>query len=172
MECKEILIAWLNNAYSMELSMIETLEKHVEDAEELPEVQEKLRSHIEETKEQAEKVKSEIERLGGDTSSIKAGMAEMMGKMSGMSTELAKDKIVKNAIAEHAAEHFEMATYMAISHAAKLCGEEETAQMAKDIMEEEKTTGEELEMYLKMVVEHYVNEQKREENEEMGDEEE
>lgn len=172
MDCEDILIKWLNNAYSMELSMVKTLEAHAKDADELPEVKEMIEKHIETTKEQAEKVKNEIERLGGDTSSIKAGMSEMFGSMSGLASDMTDDKIVKNAIAEHAAEHFEMATYMSIIHAAEMCGEDETADVAREIMEQETTTGKKVEENINMIVEYYINQKTMDNDEEDDDYEE
>ena len=158
MTCQELLIAWLNNAYSMEMGIIKTLEDHAEDASAVPEVRKKLEDHIELTQNQADRIRDEIERLGGEVSEVKAAFSQAFGTISGIASGLARDKIVKNTIAEHATEHFEMATYMAIAKAADICGEEETAQLAREIMEEEKTTGEELEEYIGMVVRQYIDE--------------
>jgi ferritin-like metal-binding protein YciE len=163
-ECRKILLTWLNNAYSMELSIVETLEKHAEAlAGELPEMREKLMDHIQLTKDQAERVKDEIERLGGEVSGVKATLAKIFGDMSGLLSEAPRDRIVKNAIAEHATEHFEMASYLAIAKVADICGEEETAEMAREIAMEERTTGEELERKLGMIIEHFMAERTEEE---------
>lgn len=164
MECKDTLITWLNNAYAMELSMAETLEKHAEALEgELPDIRDEIEQHIMETRDQAEKVKEEIERLGGDTSSIKATMSSMFGSLSGILSDMPKDKIVKNAIAEHAAEHFEMATYMAIAELADMCDEEETAKMARNIAMEEKTTSEKLQNKFEKIIATFREEKMDEE---------
>ncbi len=157
MTCKEILIGWLNNAYAMEMSVVKTLEDHADDYNEIPEMRGKIEDHIELTQNQADRVKAEIERLGGEVSEAKSTLSQAFGSISGVMSGMAKDKIVKNAIAEHSTEHFEMASYLAIVKAAELCGEDETARVAREIMEEEKTTGEELEEHIGMIVRHYID---------------
>lgn len=162
MECKEILLSWLKKAYAMEKNVEKVLEAHLKDAENMPEIQSDLQEHIDETKMQAEKVKAEIERLGGDISAIGEEMAEFMGWATGAASDLAKDKIVKNAIAEHATEHLEMATYMSIAEAAKICGESKTEKMAHEIMEQETEGAKKMEQNIKMVVAQYMREQAEE----------
>jgi ferritin-like metal-binding protein YciE len=157
MECREVLIAWLNNAYAMEKSMAKTLRAHAEDAAKIPDYQQDLLDHVDETEEQAERVKEAIESLGGDVSRLKQMGGEMMGLVEGVMAEGHKDKIIKNAIAEHAAEHFEMATYMAIAEAARICGEDEVEKMAMSTMKEETQTGEKLEKTLKKLVDFHLS---------------
>ena len=156
MECKERLVEWLKNAYCLELSIAETLEKHAQAAEDLPEIQNDLAEHISLTNDQAERVRNEIERLGGDVSSIKTTFSKILGDMSGVASELPRDRLVKNAITELGTEHLEMATYMAIANIAEICGEEESAEMARKIAEEEKTTGEMLAKKMNMIISHYL----------------
>lgn len=156
MECRDILINWLNNAYAIEMTQVKTLEAHADDAAELPEYESQLREHIEETREQAERVHNAIESLGGDVSTMKDISGQVMGYFQGIAAEPFGDKLVKNAVAEHAAEHLEMATYQAIAVAATACQEDEVAEMAQEIMEQEKMTGEKLESTLEMVVNHYL----------------
>ena len=76
---KEILLNWLNNAYSMELGLIKILEKHKSEAADHFQVVEMIDGHISETENQARLVKAEIERLGGDVSALKAWGAEAFG---------------------------------------------------------------------------------------------
>ena len=97
---------WLKKAYSMEKSIEKVLEAHAKDAENMPDIREKIMTHIEQNRSQAERVKIEIERLGDNVSGVKEGLSELMGMMQGASSDLFNDKIVKNAIAEHATEHF------------------------------------------------------------------
>lgn len=157
-KAKEVLIDWLNNAHAMEHSVTATLEAHAEDAKDMPEVRQDLLDHTEHSKEHARRVKAEIERLGGEVSEIKTGLGIFGGWAAGVAAGLTDDKIVKNAVAEHAAEHYEMATYIAIAKMAELAGEDETAVVAREIMSEEakagKMTGEDVES----AVEQYLSE--------------
>ncbi len=60
-----------------------------------------------------------------------------MGMMQGMSTGMFRDELVKNAIADYAMEHFEMACYSALASAAEDAGLTELAQTCREIFGEE-----------------------------------
>jgi ferritin-like metal-binding protein YciE len=134
---REQLIAWLNDAYSMEKSLEETLERHAKDAESDPEVHARITRHIEETREQAETVKGCIESLGGSVSKVKSALAGMMGSVQGMANKPAGDTMVKNALADYSAEHFEIASYRALIEGARALGEEQIALKLTAILHQE-----------------------------------
>ncbi len=130
---KELLIAWLNDAHGMENALIQVLEHQVKDARDYPQVQPKLEQHLEQTRRHAQLVKECIEGLGGKTSTVKAGMASLFGQMQALSTGPAKDEMVKNALADYAAENFEVASYTALMRAAQELGELQTASVCEQI---------------------------------------
>ncbi len=134
---KELYISWLNDAYGLEQALIPVLENHAKDAKDHPHVQARIQQHIEETRRQADMVKSCIERNGGSTSSIKSGMSKLFGTVQGASTGLAKDELIKNALADYSAEHFEIASYTSLIAAAEQLGDRETAQICQQILQEE-----------------------------------
>lgn len=137
MNSREQLIAWLNDAYSMEKSLEETLESHAKDAEKDPEVHARITRHIEETREQAETVKGCIESLGGSVSKVKSALAGMMGSVQGIANRPAGDTMVKNALSDYAAEHFEIASYRALIEGARALGEEQIALKLTAILHQE-----------------------------------
>lgn len=152
---KKILLNWLNNAYSMEMGLIQVLEKHKNEAGEHMNIAEMIEEHIKETRAQAEMVKSEIERLGGDVSKLKEWGAEISGFLQGIMSGMFEDKLVKNAIADHAAEHLEMATYKALAKAAEIEGDERVKTMAENIMHQEEVMSKKLDNSLDEIVEMY-----------------
>ena len=105
---KDFVIKWLNDAYSMENSLIQVLENHAKDAEGHPEVQSRIEEHIETTRRHADRVEECIQRLGSDTSTLKTSTAKVSGTLQGMSTGAADDELVKNALADYAGEQFEI----------------------------------------------------------------
>jgi len=133
------ILTWLNDAHAMELSLVEVLEKRVEQAKDHPDMQAKVQEHLEQTKHHAEMVADAIKRLGGDVSDVKAGMSQMMGAMQGTMSDMPKDKLVKNALSDFTAEQFEIASYNAISAAAQVIGDDELASMAKEIIADEES---------------------------------
>ena len=134
---KELLIAWLNDAHGMENALIQILEHQIKDAKDYPQVQPKLEQHLEQTRRHAQMVKDCIETLGGHTSTIKTGMATLFGQMQALSTGAAKDEMVKNALADYAAENFEVASYTALIRAAQDLGELQTATVCEQIRQED-----------------------------------
>jgi ferritin-like metal-binding protein YciE len=155
-EPQQTIISWLNDAYAMEHSLINTLEGHAKDAKEYPQVRAAIERHVEATKRHQDMVQQCVERLGGDTSALKAGMAKMMGAVQGAGSNLLgskeQDTVVKNALAEDASEHFEIASYMALMAAAQAAEDIQTAQMCQTILQDELAMAQWLEQSLPMLV--------------------
>src|SRR3989440_4174214 len=134
---KDLLIAWLNDAHGMENALVQILEHQIKDAKDYPQVQAKLQQHLEQTRRHAELVKGCVENLGGKTSTMKTGMATLFGQMQALSTGAAKDEMVKNALADYAAENFEVASYTALVRAAQELGDQQTARICQQILQED-----------------------------------
>jgi ferritin-like metal-binding protein YciE len=134
---KELFIAWLNDAHSTENALIQILEHQIKDAKDHPQMRAKLEQHLEQTRRHAELVKGRVESLGGSTSAVKAGMAKLFGQMQAISTGPARDELIKNALADYAAENFEIASYTALIHAAQELGDQQTADVCQQILRDE-----------------------------------
>jgi ferritin-like metal-binding protein YciE len=138
----DLYIAWLNDAYAMEKSIEETLERHAEQASEFPHIRSRIEEHILETRSQATRVKACIERDGASVSSVKSTLGNVVGMAMGLSTAPARDRLVKNALAEFATEHLEIAAYTAIIEAARELRDGQTEQICREIIEEEQRMAE------------------------------
>ena len=134
---KDLVIAWLNDAHGMENALVQILEHQIKDAKDYPQVQAKLEQHLEQTRRHAELVKGCVEALGGKTSTMKTGVATLFGQMQALSTGAAKDEMLKNALADYAAENFEVASYTALISAAQALGEQQTATVCEQIRQED-----------------------------------
>jgi ferritin-like metal-binding protein YciE len=153
---KETLLSWLNDAYSMEKGQVQVLENHVKDAQDKPEIHRKLAEHLELTRRHADMVEQCVARLGGSTSSVKTAMGTVAGFFQGRSTGAAPDELVKNALADYAAEHFEIACYRALITGARALGASDVAQVCEQILREEEDMARWLESRLPMVVQQYL----------------
>lgn len=153
---KERYVGWLNDAYSMEQSISKVLENHVNDAKDYPLIQTQLQKHLEQTRDHAEIIKGCIERLGESPSTVKSGMANIAGMMGGISTGMAKDELVKNAIADYAAEHFEIASYTALITAAQDYGDADTVLACESIRQDEQEMAQWMEQQLPIVVQEML----------------
>jgi ferritin-like metal-binding protein YciE len=148
----EMVIAWLNDAYGMEQSITHVLENHAKDAKDHPQLQSGIQQHLEATKRHADLVKQQIERLGGSTSTVKTAMSHVMGMGQSVSTGMAKDELVKNALTDYATEHMEIASYRALQTAAMDLGDQDLARTCETIMADEMAMAQFLEQNLPTVV--------------------
>ena len=148
---RDTLSTWLKDAYAMEQGIVEILERQIDQFDDMPDAQSKIRQHLELTRTHAERVRGCVERLGDDVSRVKSGMANVLGAVQGMSTGMAKDKMVKNAMGNYAIEHFEIASYMALMTAAREMGHEDIAMICEGIMQEEQEMAQWLEQSLPLV---------------------
>src|SRR5512140_2883404 len=134
---EETLVTWLNDAYAMEQGMVETLERQVGHMKDMPDARTKIQQHIELTRDQAQRVRGCIEQLGGKVSHTKSALANMMGSIQGMAPSAAKDKALKDALMNFAAENFEIASYRSLAAAARECCHPEIATTCEGILREE-----------------------------------
>jgi ferritin-like metal-binding protein YciE len=131
------LTAWLNSAHSMELSMAKVLENHANDAKDFPEMRSRIQQHVEETRRHADVIVECLNVLGEKPSMTKSLMGDVMGRVQGMSTGMFNDELVKNALADYASEHFEIACYRSLISAAEALGQQQIAELCEEILEDE-----------------------------------
>lgn len=158
-EQRDTLIGWLNDAYAMERGLVQVLENHAKDAKDHPEMSRKIQEHLEQTKMHAERVKDCVERLGGSTSTVKTAMGTVSGFFQGMSTGAAPDELVKNALADYASEHFEIACYRALIVAARALGENDVVRVCESILQDEEEMARFLERNLPMAVQEFLGQE-------------
>lgn len=128
---------WLRDAHAMEQQAETMLKAQATRLEHYPELRQRIERHITETQGQAQRVKQCLERYGTSGSAIKDAGAKMMAMMQGLGGMFAGDEVVKGAMASYAFEHFEISAYSALIGAAEEVGDQETAQVCRDILREE-----------------------------------
>lgn len=133
----EDLMAWMNDAYAMELALAEVLENHLRDSDELPEHQERLRQHLLQTRGHAHRLRDCLEGMGGSVSDGKALLGDLFGRCRYVAPGMADDEIIRDLMSEYAAEHFEMACYRSLIVAAREVGVEPIACVCEAIFREE-----------------------------------
>lgn len=137
MDTHEQIISWLRDAHAMERSMAAVLERHIADAQDAPEFREQLERHLVETRDHARRLEECLESLNATSSTAKDIAANLMGAMQGVATSAFRDEIVKNALAEYAMEHFEIACYSSLIAAAEEAGLVDIAHTCSDLLREE-----------------------------------
>jgi ferritin-like metal-binding protein YciE len=154
---REQLIQWLGDAHAMEVGIVTTLEKHIADAKGLPKVRAALTRHLRETKRHATEMKKALASMGGTHPMLKEGVSKLANLAAGLVTTAAKDTIVKNAIADFATEHFEMACYRSLILTSTALGETKIATACKGILKEEEAMAAALESQFKAVNDAYLS---------------
>lgn len=149
---RELLVAWLNDAYAMEQSLIPILENHAKDASDHPEVEARDREHAEQTRQQAESIKGCLERLGESPSTVKSMMGSLFGNLQAPATGMFGDELVKNFVMDYAAENFEIACYDALITASEELGETEIAEVCRRIRQEEQAMADWIRSHLPSIV--------------------
>jgi ferritin-like metal-binding protein YciE len=114
-QAKSIYITGLRNQHAVENQAIELLERQVGRLENYPEMEQRMRQHMEESREQARRLEDLLAQHNTSHSSFAGNLAAM-----GHST--APDEVVKNAFANFAFEHYEIASYKSLLVLADLAG--------------------------------------------------
>lgn len=162
MSHKESVISWLNDAYGMEKSAIQVLEHRVKDTEGHPQMQAMIQQHLEESRRHADLVEGCIKQLGGSVSTLKGGMGTLGGAFNAVSTAAASDEMVKNALADHAYEHFEIGCYASLITAAQSIGEPQVANVCAQILQDEQRMASFYEQQIPLITEAYLSQKARE----------
>lgn len=137
MSDKDMYIGWLKDAYGLETTLISALENHAKDAQDFPELRGGLEQHLQQTRHHADLVKSCLDRNGAGTSSLKTSVSGMAGQLKNMMNASAADEVVKNTLDDFTAEHLEIASYTALITAAEQLGDQQTASVCRQILQEE-----------------------------------
>lgn len=140
----------------MEVGIVTTLEKHMADAKGQPAVRGALAQHLKETKRHAEEMKKALAAMGGNHPVLKEGVSKLANLAAGLMTSAAADTPVKNALADFATEHFEMAYYNSLIFTATALGEKKIAATCQTILREEQAMAATLAKQLKAVNDTYL----------------
>jgi ferritin-like metal-binding protein YciE len=133
----EKLMGWLQDAYAMERGVEETLERHLRDVEDMPDMRMRMQDHLDETRRQAERLREHIEAKGGDISKAREITGSVLGTAEGLMNKVMPDTPLKNMLADYALEQYEVASYRSLVAAAEELGEAETAALAQELLREE-----------------------------------
>ena len=120
---RERLAAWLDDAYAMESGLVSILQNHASHLDQvMPSAAQRIREHIGETRTHATRLEQCLAVLGRKPSAIKSTLSSAVGAVEGASTLIFQDHIVKDVLADYAAEQFEVACYTALIAAATRLG--------------------------------------------------
>src|SRR5262249_14877491 len=106
--------AGLRNAHGMEVQARELMQRQCERLGEYPAVQTRLRQHLAETVQQLHRLEQCLAACGESASLIKDALMSACGTLTQTGQAVADNEILKNALADTAFEHYEIAAYKSL----------------------------------------------------------
>lgn len=119
---QELFITGLKNAHGVEHQALALLDRQIEHLVNYPEVEAMLRAHRAETEQQVERIDEILAAFDTKASAIKDAALSFTGNMAALAHVPAPDEIIKNSLANHAFENFEIAAYTSLLTLADMGG--------------------------------------------------
>ena len=111
---RELFITGLKNAHGVEHQALQLMDRQIEHLENYPEVEAMLRAHRAETEGQIERIDALLADFGTSASTVKDAVLSFTGNLAALAHMPAPDEIIKNSLANHAFENFEIAAYTSL----------------------------------------------------------
>jgi ferritin-like metal-binding protein YciE len=111
---RDLFIVGLRNTHGLEMQALQIMNRQVERLENYPEVEQGLRRHIQETEQQRQRLEEVMNQFGETPSAIKEAAMGFMGNMAAIAHAPADDEIIKNMLANHGFENYEIAAYKSL----------------------------------------------------------
>jgi ferritin-like metal-binding protein YciE len=151
---RNTLVAWLDDAYAMELQVLPVLRNHAIRTGGRPDAQARIEAHIDQTVDHVERVRQALKGLGNTPSKLRTGLALVMDAGEKMADGILSDDPLRDAIMGYMTEHFEVAAYTALIAGAEQAGEVEVARLCRLNRGEDEDMAEWLDAQIPILVEH------------------
>lgn len=142
---QEKLIRYLDDAWAVEKALVTALKDMADEVND-PQVQALFQEHRQVTHEQEERLEARIRALGKEPSGGKGFFNQMVAKVGdalhGAHDEY--DKTTQDLMKGYATENFECAMYQSLQAYAEAIGDSETAQIARQHLQQEKAAAEKI----------------------------
>jgi ferritin-like metal-binding protein YciE len=125
------LIDCIEDVYALESHLVEVLEDHAKDAQNVPQVRQKIEQHLRETELHRDRMEQRLNALGGSKPGMKGGVSGIMGQLLGAISGARTHELAKNACDDYASEHLEIASYNKLITIAQSVGDQETVRAAE-----------------------------------------
>ena len=136
-KARDIFIAGLKDAYSMELQAKDMMESQAKRLEDYPAVRARAEAHRKETEEQIVRLDEALGIVGQQPSKLKNLATRTAGTIQGTIHGLVSDEIIKDILATYAFEHLEIASYRLLIAMASELGENRIADLCRASLQEE-----------------------------------
>ena len=128
---KRMLIAWLKDAHMMETHSLPILRRRARGEPQDLEARARRESHLRETEQHAERLRQALGALGSAPTAVLNSADAVLVLTHDITSRVFSDRLVISAVADLAAEQFEVAAYTALIAAAEHAGEPEIARLCR-----------------------------------------
>jgi ferritin-like metal-binding protein YciE len=136
-QSQEQLIKHIDEAYAMEQNVLRMLDGMISTTDD-PEILDTIEHHKMQTQSHADRMQARLEAHDATPSGVKQ-VAGMVGALAKMPLDMVRgEKAGRNARDGYATEHMEIASYELLKRVAQKAGDEQTAEIADEIIAEEK----------------------------------
>jgi ferritin-like metal-binding protein YciE len=153
---RELYITGLHNAHAMEEQALSIMKPQVDRLEEYPQMASRLQQHIAETEGQIRRLDEVMRSTGTDESAVKDTFLSAVGTAAAAGHAVTSDEVIKNALANHAFENYEIAAYISLLTAARHVGDTTGVRLLEQNLEEERDMAGWLANHLPEVTEAYI----------------
>lgn len=153
---RDVFITGLRNAHAMENQALSIMRPQVSRLKDYPDVEARLKEHITETEGQLKRLGDMLGSAGESSSALKDTMLSAFGTMAALGHVPAKDEVLKNSMANHAFENYEIAAYVSLIAAAKACGETSAVPLLEQTLNEEERMAKWIRDHLEKVTATYI----------------
>jgi len=149
-------ITALKNTHAMEQQALQIMNRQVERIESYPEMSKLLKNHIKETETQRTRLELALKAVDEDPSTIKEAVLGFVGNVMAMGHIPADDEVLKNSLANHAFENYEIAAYTTLITIAEEAGQQQFISEFQKSLAEEKAMAENVHDLIEPTTQRYL----------------
>lgn len=134
---RSVFITGLKDAHALEHQALALMDRQIDRMQSYPEVEAQLRKHRLETEQQIKRLDEILESFGESHSALKDAVLGMAGNIAALGHAFAADEILKNAMANHAFENFEVASYVSLISLSEAASHSSHSMLLRETLKEE-----------------------------------
>lgn len=154
----QLLGNWLADAYGTEAALVDVMSKQLSGLSGQHEMESRFLQYLEQIQRHANMIQERVGDLGSETSALnQGGLPALVDSMTGLWTKPTSSMLVKYAVVDTMAVHYEIAQVGVASAGARAIGDEQTLAVCQDILREKREMAQWLDDYLPRLVHQLTN---------------
>jgi ferritin-like metal-binding protein YciE len=158
---RTILIRGLRHAHAVETQSLEHLDTRAAAVEHYPEVQAQIQRHLAETEKQLERLEKCLDALGEEGIDVTGNQTAEPTPLRIAEDFAGDDAILKQAFADYAFEHYEIAIYKSLLTLCEIATQRSIVPLLQESLNEEKAMARWLKENISRLTKDYVDDRKR-----------